>query len=149
MANIGRPSTIRPALKKFGNARTALANLYSTRTLDEVAVKLGVTKGTVRNEMIRLGIRRRTSKTPAPAGRFELALAKRGQSRGESARQVFIRLYQTQGLTLRQIADQLGATPEGARSYANRANIPLRRRGIRTGTKISRSSNPYAYVGCL
>lgn len=148
MSNVGRPSTIRPALKKLGNSRRALASLYSTRTLSEVAVKLGVTKGTVRNEMIRLGLRRRTAKTPAPAGRLEVAFAKRGQSRGETARKVFIRLYQTQGLTLRQIADQFDATSEGVRSLAIRFGITLRRRGIRTGTK-TRRSRIFDLTGCL
>lgn len=149
MGNIGRPSTIRPALKKIdSNPRRALASLYSTRTLSEVGVKLGVTSGTVRNEMMRLGIRIRAQKTPAPAGRVELALSKRGLLRNETARKVFIRLYKTEGLTLRKIADQLGVTSEGLRAFAIRSHVQLRRRGIRTGTK-TRRSRIFDLTGCL
>jgi len=134
--------------KNFGQSpRGVLSDLYSGRDQNEVARILGVTQKTISITLQRLRIPARAKRTPAPKGVVAQELTRRGRTTNQSARQLFLKLYRTQGKSLEAIASQLGAAPESVRSFALARGLKLRRQGRPSGKTRSRRS--FDIYGCL
>jgi hypothetical protein len=143
-------SKVMEALKKRAGWRTpaeTLKDLYAKRNQSEVARVLGVDQTTVSDAMKRLRITARPRRTPTPKGYVAQELTRRGRTTRRSANQMFVLLYRTRGLSLREIADQLFASREAVRTFANERNISLRRQGRPNGS--TRKAAEQSFNHCI
>lgn len=133
----------------FRTPREVLVDMYSKRTLAEIAKSLGVHPVSVLKTMNRFNIKRRPAHTPAPKGFVAQELTRRGRTTNRSAREMFRNMYSTKGLSLQEIADELGVSLNSVYRFAVERNIPLRRVGRPIGATSTRSQSDDISLGCL
>lgn len=128
------------ASTEWSTPRQVLSDLYSTRNLTQVGKVLGVTQRAITNAMNKLKINRRAKRTATPKGVVASQLTRRGRTTNQTARQLFVSYYSTQGKSLQEIADILNVSVRSVHNFATKHGISLRRVGRPSGkTKRSRS----------